>query len=60
MMRAFALGVLSLIWMAVAAAAEAASTDADWSYYGGDEGGERYSAAGQLLSIRHNNRRDCL
>ncbi len=42
MMRAFAFGVLSLA-LTVAAAA-----DAGWGYYGGDQGGTRYSAAAQI------------
>ena len=43
MTRAFAFGVLSLLWMAVPAAA-----DAGWDAYGGDQGGMRYSAAAQI------------
>lgn len=42
MMRAFAFGVLSLV-LAVGAAA-----DAGWGYYGGDQGGTRYSTAAQI------------
>ncbi|MBP6013967.1 MAG: pyrroloquinoline quinone-dependent dehydrogenase [Alphaproteobacteria bacterium] len=43
MTRAFAFGVLSLLWMAVPAAA-----DAGWGAYGGDQGGMRYSDAAEI------------
>lgn len=42
MVRVFAFGVLSLILAAVA------SADAGWGYYGGDQGGMRYSSAAQI------------
>jgi quinoprotein glucose dehydrogenase len=42
MMRAFALGVLSLVLAAAAAA------DGTWGYYGGDQGGTRHSTAAQI------------
>jgi quinoprotein glucose dehydrogenase len=43
-MRAFALGVLSLVLAA------GASADAGWGYYGGDQGGMRFSPAQQITT----------
>jgi quinoprotein glucose dehydrogenase len=47
-LAAFALSVLALSACAPAAAPPAPAPDADWPYYGGDAGGQRFSPAAQI------------